>query len=121
MKEKDFALLWNDRWEEVTDQNGNQKYSQQHYSDFVLIKKLIFYSGNCPTQAERLFRKSPCYLAYGRNGKWTKYEKDISNDLKSASTKCTAVYDPHYGQRTSIKTTSKYIEDKFMGGNGYDK
>ena len=121
MKDKDFVLLWTDRWEEVTDKNGNQKYSQQHYSDFVLIKKLIFYSGNCPTQAERLFRKSPCYLAYGRNGKWTKYEKDIINDLKSASTKCTAVYDPHYGQRTSIKVTSKYIDKKFMGDNVYDK
>ena len=24
MKERDFALLWNDRWEEVTDKNGNQ-------------------------------------------------------------------------------------------------
>ena len=121
MRNKDFALLWNDRWEEITDKNGNQKYTQQHYSDYALIKKLIFYTGNCPTQAERLFRKSPCYLAYGRDGKWTKYEKDIANDLKSASTKCTAVYDPHYGQRTSIKITSKYIEEKFMGGNVYDK
>lgn len=121
MKEKDFALLWNNRWEEVTDKNGNQKYTQQHYSDYALIKKLIFYTGNCPTQAERLFRKSPCFLAYGRDGKWSKYESDIANDLKSASTKCTAVYDPHYGQRTSIKITSKYIEEKFMGGNVYDK
>lgn len=121
MKEKDFSLLWNNRWEEVTDKNGNQKYTQQHYSDYALIKKLIFYTGNCPTQAERLFRKSPCYLAYGKDGKWAKYEKDIINDLKSASTKCTAAYDPHYGQKTSIKITSKYIEEKFMGGNVYDK
>ena len=114
MKEKDFVLLWNNRWEEVTDKNGNQKYSQQHYSDFVLIKKLIFYTGNCPTQAERLFRKSPCYLAYGRNGKWAKYEKDIANDLKSASSKCTAVYDPHYGQRTKILTMTTSLTKKYM-------
>lgn len=117
MKERDFALLWNDRWEEVTDKNGNQKYSQQHYSDFVLIKKLIFYSGNCPTQAERLFRKSPCYLAYGRNGKWSKYETDIANDLKSASTKCTAVYDPHYGKKPRITTMTSSVMSQFMAGN----
>lgn len=81
MKNKDFELLWNGKWEQVVDVNGNQKYQQQHYADFVLVRKLTFYTGNCPEQVERLFRLSPCYNQYGKDGKWTKYESDIRKDI----------------------------------------
>lgn len=94
MLDNKFQLLWNDRWSEVVDAAGQPLYSSQHFADFALIQKLIYYTHNCPEQAERLFRQSPCYQAYGKNGKWQKYDKDIKNDLKKASEGCTAVYVP---------------------------
>ena len=96
LKDKKAELLWNGNWEQVTDANGNQKYTQQHYADMVLIRKLVFYTGNCPTQVDRLFRLSPCFRQYGRDGKWTKYESDIKKDIYTTSTTCLAVYDPDY-------------------------
>lgn len=94
LKNEDFRLLWEDQWDKVVDKEGNQKYTQQHYSDFALIRKLTFYTGNNTTQVERLFRQSPCYLAYGKNGKYVKYESDIKKDIEKASSTCTAVYTP---------------------------
>lgn len=92
MKDNKFKLLWNDKWEQVKDKNGNPQYTQQHYADFALIRKLTYYTGNSPSQVERLFRQSPCYQAYGKNGKWEKYESDIRKDIETASKTCTAVY-----------------------------
>lgn len=100
LRNQDFRLLWENKWELVKDKEGNQKYSQQHYSDFALIRKLTFYTANCPEQVNRIFRQSPCYQAYGQNGKWVKYESDIKKDIETASTTCTAVYTPK-----AIKTT----------------
>lgn len=94
LKDKKFNLLWNDKWAEVVDDQGQPLYTQQHYADFALITKLTYYTGNCPTQVERLFKQSPCYLAYGRDGKWTKYESDIKKDIQKASSTCTKVYMP---------------------------
>ncbi len=94
LKNKDFKLLWEGNWDKVVDKQGNQKYSQQHYADFALIRKLTFYTCNFPAQVERLFKQSPCYLAYGKNGKWSKYESDIKKDIQKASSTCTAVYSP---------------------------
>lgn len=94
LKDKKFNLLWNNRWAEVVDDQEQPLYTQQHYADFALISKLTYYTGNCPTQVERLFKKSPCYLAYGRDGKWTKYESDIRKDIQKASSTCTKVYTP---------------------------
>ena len=94
LKDKKFSLLWNDKWAEVLDDQGQPLYTQQHYADFALISKLTYYTGNCPTQVERLFKQSPCYLAYGRDGKWTKYESDIKKDIQKASSTCTKVYMP---------------------------
>ena len=81
LKDKKFNLLWNNRWAEVVDDQGRPLYTQQHYADFALISKLTYYTGNSPSQVERLFKQSPCYLAYGRDGKWTKYESDIRKDI----------------------------------------
>lgn len=103
LKNKVFELLWNDKWKEVENEDGSQKFQQQHYSDFSLIKKLTFYTGNCPVQTDRLFRQSPCFKAYGTNGKWTKYESDIRKDIKNASETCYAVYDPEYYKKV-VKT-----------------
>lgn len=94
LKDKKFNLLWNDKWAEVVDDQGHPLYTQQHYADFALISKLTYYTGNCPSQVERLFKQSPCYLAYGRDGKWTKYESDIRKDIQKASSTCTKVYMP---------------------------
>lgn len=94
MRDKKFKLLWNNKWEEVKDKNGNPQYSQQHYADLALVRKLTYYTGNVPAQVERLFRQSPCYQAYGKNGKWEKYESDIRKDIETASKTCTAVYSP---------------------------
>lgn len=94
LKDKKFSLLWNDKWAEVVDDQGQPLYTQQHYADFALISKLTYYTGNSPTQVERLFKQSPCYLAYGRDGKWTKYESDIRKDIQKASSTCTKVYTP---------------------------
>lgn len=96
LRNEEFNLLWNDNWEQVINKEGNQKYSSQHYADMGLMRKLIFFTGNCPAQAERLFRSSPCYQAYGKDGKWPKYDKDIKKDLETTSTTCLAVYDPNY-------------------------
>ena len=93
-KDQKFNLLWNDKWAEVVDDQGQPLYTQQHYADFALISKLTYYTGNSPTQVERLFKQSPCYLAYGRDGKWTKYESDIRKDIQKASSTCTKVYMP---------------------------
>lgn len=94
MRDSKFQLLWGNRWNEVMDAAGQPLYSSQHFADYALIQKLIYYTHNCPAQAERLFRLSPCYQAYGKNGKWPKNESDIKNDLKTASAGCTAVYEP---------------------------
>ena len=94
LKDKKFNLLWNDKWAEVVDDQGQPLYTQQHYADFALISKLTYYTGNYPSQVERLFKQSPCYLAYGRDGKWTKYESDIKKDIQKASSTCTKVYMP---------------------------
>lgn len=87
-----FNLLWDNHWEQVKDQHGNPKYSEQHYADFALIRYLTFYTANCPTQVERLFRQSPCFEAYGKDGKWEKYDSDIQKDIQKASTTCRDVY-----------------------------
>lgn len=94
LKDQKFNLLWNDKWAEVVDDQGRPLYTQQHYADFALITKLTYYTGNSPSQVERLFKQSPCYLAYGRDGKWTKYESDIKKDIQKASSTCTKVYMP---------------------------
>lgn len=94
LKDKKFNLLWNNKWAEVKDNEGQPLYTQQHYADFALITKLTYYTGNSPSQVERLFKQSPCYLAYGRAGKWTKYESDIRKDIQKASSTCTKVYTP---------------------------
>ncbi len=94
LQNEDFRLLWEGQWDKVVDKEGNQKYSQQHYADFALIRKLTFYTCNNPVQVERIFRQSPCYLSYGKNGKWSKYESDIRKDIQTASSTCTAVYSP---------------------------
>ena len=94
LKDQKFNLLWNDKWAEVVDDQGRPLYTQQHYADFALITKLTYYTGNSPSQVERLFKQSPCYLAYGRDGKWTKYESDIHKDIQKASSTCTKVYMP---------------------------
>lgn len=93
-KDEEFKLLWEGNWSQVLDREGNQKFTQQHFSDFQLIRKLAFYTGNCKTQIERLFRQSPCYQQYGKNGKWPKYESDIRTDIEKATSTCTAVYNP---------------------------
>jgi len=93
LKNQRFNLLWNNRWEEVIRSNG-QHYSTQHFADFALMGFLIYYTGNNKEQAIRLFHQSPCYKAYGQNGKWSKYEKDILNDAEKASKSCRAVYTP---------------------------
>ena len=102
LKDKKFDLLWNDRWYEVVDNDKMPVYGTQHYADFALVLKLIFYTCNCPSQAERLFRKSPCYQAYGKY-KWEKYERDIKNDIRKASETCTAIYEPR--PKTIVPTT----------------
>ncbi len=94
LRNKNFNLLWNNKWDKIEDENGNQKFTQQHFADFSLVKKLSYYTGNCPTQIEKLFRQSPCYKAYGTNGKWKKYESDIKNDIEKAVKTCTAIYKP---------------------------
>lgn len=93
LKDKKFDLLWNDRWDEVVDKDNQPLYATQHYADFALVQKINFYTCNCPTQTERLFRKSPCYQAYGKD-KWEKYERDIKNDIRKASSTCENVYSP---------------------------
>jgi len=93
-KDKEFELLWNGHWDQVIDSEGKQKFTQQHFSDFQLVRKLAFYTGNCKTQIERLFRQSPCYQQYGKDGKWTKYESDIRTDIEKATSTCWAVYNP---------------------------
>lgn len=103
LKNKTFNLLWNNEWKKVEDDNGTQKFTQQHFADFSLIKRLSYYTANCPTQIERLFRQSPCYKAYGTNGKWKKYESDIKNDIKKVSETCTVIYRPK--PKTIVPTT----------------
>lgn len=95
LKNKDFNLLWNNQWDKVMGSDGSQKFTTQHYADFSLIRRLTYYTGNCPTQVERLFRQSPTFQAYGKNGKWVKIESDIQTDIKSASSTCTTVYTPN--------------------------
>ena len=94
LREKKVKLLWDGDWEQVKDKDGNQKFNQQHFADFALINKLTYYTHNCPTQVERLFKASPCFQQYGRDGKWEKFEKDIKADIKKASMTCLAVYSP---------------------------
>lgn len=94
LREKNFNLLWHDSWDKVVDKEGKQKYTQQHFADFALIRKLTFYTCNCPSQVERLYRSSPTYQAYGKNGKWSKFESDIRKDIEKASSTCSAVYSP---------------------------
>ena len=93
MKDEKFKLLWEGRWDEVKGQDGKGLYGSQHYADYALIKKLIFYTHNCPSQAEDLYRCSPSYMEYGTGGKWVKYEKDIRNDIRRASETCDKVYE----------------------------
>ena len=92
LKNNKFKLLWEDRWEEVMDEQGQQRYSTQHYADMALIKQLTFYTHNHSVQVERLFKQSPCFKAYGKGGKWSKLEKDIKYDIAQASSTCTSVY-----------------------------
>ena len=92
MQDEKFRLLWEGHWDKVKGKDGKGLYGSQHYADYALIKKLIFYTGNYPSQAEALYRKSPSYQTYGKNGKWVKYEKDIRNDIRHASEDCKAVY-----------------------------
>lgn len=96
LKDKDFSLLWYGKWKEVADGDGKQKYAKQHYADFVLMRKLCYYTENCPSQMERLFRQSPCYKAYGTGEKsnYIKFEADIKKDIKTTSSTCAAVYNP---------------------------
>ncbi len=94
LKDQKFNLLWNDRWQEVKDKDGNPAYEHQHHADYGLVKQLIYYTGNCPEQVDRLFRASPTYLAYGHNGKWQKFEKDIKKDIANASQNCRVIYTP---------------------------
>ena len=111
LRDKKAGLLWNGDWEQVTDENGNQKYTQQHYADMVLIRKLVFYTGNCPTQVDRLFRLSPCFRQYGKDGKWTKYESDIKKDIHTTSTTCLAVYDPDYHKNDMVVAENFLVTD----------
>ena len=111
LRDEKAELLWNGDWEQVTDENGNQKYTQQHYADMVLIRKLVFYTGNCPTQVDRLFRLSPCFRQYGKNGKWTKYESDIKKDIHTTSTTCLAVYDPDYHKNDMVVAENFLVTD----------
>lgn len=94
MKDQKFNLLWEGKWEDVKNKDGSPVYTSQHYADYALVKKLIYYTANTPTQAERLYRQSPCYQAYGKNGKWAKFEADIAKDFKKASQNCGAIYTP---------------------------
>lgn len=117
LRDKKAELLWNGNWEQVTDENGNQKYTQQHYSDMVLMRKICFYSGNCPTQMDRVFRLSPCFQQYGKDGKWTKYESDIKKDIHTTSTTCLAVYAPDYHKNDMgvAKTNQNQMVQANMG------
>ena len=102
LRDKKFELLWNGNWEQVTDANGNQRYSSQHYGDCALISKLVFYTGNCPTQVDRLFRLSPCYRQYGTEKEYIKFESDIKKDIHTTSTTCVAVYNPNYRKKPAV-------------------
>ena len=93
LKNKKFNLLWNDRWQEALKANGTH-YSSQHYADYAFMQSLYFWTGGNEEQTLRLYRQSPCYQAYGKNGKWTKYEKDISKDLEKVKATCKTVYKP---------------------------
>lgn len=105
LKDKKAELLWNGNWEQVTDANGNQKYSSQHYADCGLIRKICFYSGNCPTQIDRVFRLSPCYRQYGTEKEYIKFESDIKKDIHTTSTTCKEVYNPnHHKKNTEVAT-----------------
>jgi len=107
LKDKKAELLWNGNWEQVTDANGNQKYSSQHYGDCALIRKICFYSGNCPKQVDRVFRLSPCYRQYGTEKEYIKFESDIKKDIHATSITCLAVYDPnHHKENTEVADTS---------------
>lgn len=117
LKDKKAALLWNDHWDEVADENGNAEYDSQHYSDCGLIRKICFYSGNCPTQMDRIFRMSPCYQQYGKDDKWTKYESDIRKDIQTVSSTCMAVYNPNYYKNNTgvAKINPNSLVDMGMG------
>lgn len=108
--DKKFQLLWNNKWDEVLDENGERLYGAQHFSDFSLIKKLSFYTGNCPKQMEKMFKNSPTYKAYGfKNGKkYIKFDKDIENDIKSACKSCTKVFEKKDLQ-AQVETVAKGI------------
>lgn len=94
LRDAKFQMLWENRWDEVKNKDGSPTYTQQHYADFALVKKLAYYTGNNPEQIERLFKASPTYQAYGQNGKWRKFEADIAKDIKTATSTCTAIYTP---------------------------
>ena len=96
LKDKKAELLWNGNWEQVLNESGHQQYSSQHYADCALIRKLVFYTGNCPKQVDRLFRLSPCYRQYGTEKEYIKFESDIKKDIHTTSSTCLAVYDPSY-------------------------
>jgi len=93
LRDAKFQMLWENRWDEVKNKDGSLTYTQQHYADFALVKKLAYYTGNNPEQIERLFRASPTYQAYG-HGKWEKFEKDIKKDIANATQNCRAIYIP---------------------------
>lgn len=98
LKDTKFNLLWNGRWQEVEKADGGH-YSSQHYADKALINKICFYCGPYPEQIERIYRRSPSYQAYGKNGKWSKYESDIRKDIKTACAGCRAMYQPSAKER----------------------
>ncbi len=108
LQNEKFRLLWEGQWDKVVDKEGNQKYTQQHYADFALIRKLTFYTSNHPDQVERLFKQSPCFQAYGQGGKWSKFESDIKKDIEKASSTCTAVYTPK-SDRVAARTPDEIM------------
>ena len=119
LKDKKAELLWNDNWTQVLDENGNCDYDSQHYSDCGLMRKICFYTGNCPSQMNRVFRKSPCFQNYGTKREYIKYESDIRNDIKTVSSTCEAVYDPGYYKKNTtvakVKTKNLAQTDIGMG------
>lgn len=108
-RDEKASLLWNNKWREVVDENGNNEYGTQHYADYALIKKLVFYTRNNRNQSEKLFRLSPTYRAYGvgeKAGKY-KYDSDIRNDLDRATNNCIEVYDETFRSEEILEVKSE--------------
>lgn len=92
MKKPTFELLWNNKWEEVLNKDGKPKYGAKHYANMGLWRDLSFYTRNCPSQMERLYRQSPFYKAYTKEH--PKAEREITCDLNRVITSCSAIYNP---------------------------